>query len=304
MMRTATFAAVVLFAAVLFTAAPAAAQEVYSAPCGEESVWRFYPGTPTGTAGLFQYHFTATSNPASNMLGLRVDQHDTGAVATPLSIPVHPAPFVTGSAWLRTARWVDVRVTCQGEGTVHLNVTRLTPAAVRWVSSEGTAFPPSTEPGVISGARDSEEGDGCVGPWNGYFRVPGRPRAPDGEGGQRDSVPASDSLYEIEVFSLKPPPPVVVSGGTGSSLALYIVEDGWGLISERSEEPWRRLWSRQTGDGRPPFVAVNLRTGLRYRLEVGCPREPIPGGYRIDFENALLVRVTRSEQASNLRRVQ
>ena len=291
MMRTATFfAAVVLFAAALLFAAPAAAQEVYSAPCGEESVWRFYPGTPTGS-DMHQYDFAVSSEPASNMLGLRVEQHDMGALSTPLSIPVRPA-FVTGSAWLRTARWVDVRVTCQGQGTVNLNVTRLTPVAVRWVSNEGTVTPPSTEPVVITGE------DACASQagWNGHFRVPGLPW---NRSGRRISIPASDSLYEIEVFSLRPLPhvgPGGISEGSAAGFSLYIEEDGLGLISERFERPLRRLWRRQTGDGRPPFAAVNLRTGVRYRLEVHCPYEYPP--------NTLLVRVTRSEQASNLRRVQ
>ena len=135
-MRTATFAAVVLFAAVLFFA-PAAAQEAQPAAtvsCSEAAdtaTWRFYTGqynrlNADGTIEPLSvvYDFDARSNIPTDRVSLHVEQY-AGDWNTRLSIPEdNTDPYATGSTRLQARQWTDVGVRCEGEGDVTLTVTR------------------------------------------------------------------------------------------------------------------------------------------------------------------------------------
>lgn len=160
-MRIATFA-VVLFAIGL--AAPGAAQTAYTVPCGEASdspaVWRFYPGS-SSPSSVDVYDFEAQSNLPDDRVSLYVEQYAPTSPGQPSAWTTmlatsedNPEPFAQGSTSLRAARWTDVGVRCDGNGSgeVTLNVTRRTEVPLRRQSGAGygVALPGPHGPHTLS----------------------------------------------------------------------------------------------------------------------------------------------------------
>ena len=293
MMRTATFAAAVLFAAVLFAApAPAAAQEVYSAPCGEESVWRFYASSRTAP-GVERYDFNVQSDHPDDRVGLHVAQYvgQPMAWATMLATPEdNPRPFAAGSAWLRTARWTDVTIRCDGTGVVSLSVTRRT--EVDLAHSDPGWRDRQADLGSGLNTMSCRPHDYAAWPWRAW-----------------SFVVTDTEQYGFEARVRNPRPWLSSAGAASLPGTEFNILGGY---ESRSFPGRKGVSDLVVTSRRPEYLSLSGSLGLRpdadggprvYIVHAECVVKDSRGRYNLEGEDELTLRVTRRSLIS-LRRLQ